>query len=64
MMESSSHGTDHCSQQACGILALMEKFQTYFGQKFSVFVFGITRQLSVTLQGVNINANDFFTAVI
>ena len=32
---------------ASGILALMEKFQTYFGLKLSVLVFDITEQFSV-----------------
>ena len=41
----------------------MEKFQTYFCLKLSVLVFGITKQLSVILQGVNTNANDCFAAV-
>ena len=31
------------------MLALMEKFQTYFDLKLSVLVVGITKQLSVTL---------------
>ena len=43
------------------MLALIEKFQTYFGLEVSVF--DITEQLSVTLQGVNTNANDCFAAV-
>ena len=63
MMESSSHGTDDHSPQAGGMLALMEKFQTDFGLKLAVLVFGITEHSSVTLQGVNTNANHCFAAV-
>ena len=44
-MESFSHGTDDCSQRGSGMLALTEKFQTYFGLKLHVLVFGITEQL-------------------
>ena len=59
----SSHGTDNCSGPASGILALMEKFQTYLDLKLSVLVFDITEQLSVILQGVDTNANDCFAAI-
>ena len=49
-MEVSSHGTDDCSRRASGLLvvdivALKEKFQTYFGLKLSVLNFSITEQL-------------------
>ena len=46
-MESSLHGTDDCSRQASGMLALMEIFQTYFCLKLSVLDFGVTEQLSL-----------------
>ena len=49
-MEAASHGTDDCSRQANGILALMDCFSTYFGLKFSVLLFGITEQMSIHLQ--------------
>ena len=62
-MDASSHGTGDCSRRASGILALMEKFQTYFGLKLSVLIFSIAEQLTVTLQGVNTNVNDCFVAV-
>ena len=45
------------------MLVLKERFQTYFCFKLSVLVFGITEQLSVTLQRVNTNPNDSFSAV-
>ena len=53
-MEASSHGTEY---------ALMEQVSPYFGLKLSVLVFSITEQFSVTLQGVNTNANDCLVAV-
>ena len=62
-MESSSHGTDDCSQGASGILAFMEKISHLSYLKLFVLVFGISKQLSVTLQGVNTNANGCFAAV-
>ena len=39
-MEKSSHGTDDCSRRAGGVLALMERFSTYFGLKLSILIFG------------------------
>ena len=62
-MEKSSHGTDDCSRRAGGVLALMERFSTYFGLKLSILIFGITEQLSVALQGVNTTVNDSYHAV-
>ena len=59
----SSHGTDDCSRRAAGVLALMDKFSTYFGLKLSVFIFSIIEQLSTTLQGRNTNVGDCFMAV-
>ena len=38
------------SHKALGLLALMERFSTYFGLKLSVLVFGATEQFSATLQ--------------
>ena len=49
-MEMSSHGSDDCSRRANGILALMERFSTYFGLKFSILMFSITEQMSIHLQ--------------
>ncbi len=63
METASHHGSDDCSRRASGIFALMEKFKTYFGLKLSVFIFSITENLSVTLQGVDTNVDDCFTAV-
>ena len=52
-MEVSSHGTDDCSRRAGGIVAIMDKFSTYFGLKLSILIFSMIEQLSVTLQGIN-----------
>ena len=49
-MEVSSHGSDDCSRRANGILALMERFATYFGLKLSILIFSITEQMSIHLQ--------------
>ena len=62
-MEEASNGTDDCSRRASGVAALMEKFSTYFGVKVSIHLFGITEQLSSTLQGGEINVDDSFLAV-
>ena len=62
-MATSSHGTDDCSSRAAGVLALIDKFSTYFRLKLSVFIFDIIEQLSTTLQGKNSNVEDCFMAV-
>lgn len=62
-MQEASVGSDDCSRRASGVAALMEKFQTFFGLKLSVLLFGITEQLSTTLQGREINVDDSFMAV-
>lgn len=49
-MEASSHGSDDCSRRANGMLALMDRFLTYFGLKFSILVFSIIEQMSIHLQ--------------
>ena len=35
-MEVASHGTDDCSRRTNGVLALMDKFSTYYGLKISI----------------------------
>lgn len=52
-MEVSSHGTDDCSRRAGGVLAVMDRFSTYFGLKLSLFIFSMIEQLSVTLQSID-----------
>ena len=49
-MEMSSHGSNDCSRRANGVMALMERFSTYFGLTFSILLFSITEQMSVHLQ--------------
>ena len=58
-----SDGSDACSRRASGVAILMEKFQTFFGLKLSVLLYGITEQLSTTLQGREINVDDSFMTV-
>lgn len=62
-MEASSHGSDDCLIRCSGMIALMEKFNTYFGLELSFLVFSITEQLSVTLQCIDTNAYDCFVSV-
>ena len=57
-MEVSSHGTNDCSRCAGGILAIMDKFSTYFGVGLSIVIFSMIEQLSVTLQGISTTANN------
>ena len=45
------------------MIALMEKFNTYFGLELAFLIFRITEQLSVTLQNIDTNANDCYVAV-
>ena len=60
-MEVASHGTDDC---AGGVIAIMDKFSTYIGLKFSpVLIFSMIEQLSVTLQVVITTINDCYSAV-
>ena len=44
------------SRKPLGLLALMEKFSTYYGLKLSFLVFSATEQLSKTLQSSSITA--------
>ena len=46
------------SRKATGLLALMEKFTTFFGLKLSFLVFSATEQLSRTLQRSDITAQE------
>ena len=45
------------------MIALMDKFNTYFGLELASLIFSITEQLSITHQAVNTNANDCYCAV-
>ena len=51
------------STKASGLLAIMDKFQTYFGLKLALFIFGATEQLSATLQYKDFNAQEVSLAV-
>ena len=46
------------SRKATGLLALMERFTTFFGLKLSFLVFSATEQLSRTLQRSDITAQE------
>ena len=58
-------------EEACGeashkslyILAIMERFNTFFGLKLSFIIFSAMEQLSKTLQYKNINVQEVLTAV-
>lgn len=62
-MEISSHGTDDCSRRANGMIALMDRFSTYFGLKFSTLLFSITEQMSIHLQGKDTKVQDGYMLV-
>ena len=51
------------SRKASGLLALMERFSTYYGLKLSFLVFSATEQLSKTLQSSSITAQEAYMAV-
>ena len=51
------------SRKASGLLALMEKFSTYYGLKLSFLVFSATEQLSKALQSSSITAHEAYMAV-
>ena len=46
-----------------GLSAVMEKFATYFGLKLSFLECSATKQLSVTIQGHTVNAQEATSAV-
>ena len=50
--------------KASGLRKVMEKVSMFFGLKLAFMVFGATEQLSVTLQGRNVNAQDAASAVL
>ena len=62
-IDAASYGTDDCSRRAGGVLAMMDKLSIYFGLKLSFFLFSISEQLSITLQGKSITVDDCFMAV-
>uniref|UniRef100_A0A1X7UPW5 Uncharacterized protein n=1 Tax=Amphimedon queenslandica TaxID=400682 RepID=A0A1X7UPW5_AMPQE len=58
-------GNSRCesSSKAVGIIALMDRFSSYFGLKLALLVFSATEQVSVTLQHHDINAQEALAAV-
>ena len=59
-------GEESCGEvnhKSLGILAIMERFTTYFGLKLSFLIFSAMEQLSKTLQYKDINAQDVSTAL-
>lgn len=48
---------DDYGRRANGLLAQLERFQTYFRLKLSYLVFSASEQTSTTLQGKNITAS-------
>ena len=62
-MQVSSHGSDDCSRRANGIMALMERFSTYFGLKLSILIFSITKQMSIHLQSKERSVEDGYFLV-
>ena len=59
-------GEESCgeaSHKSLGVLAIMERFTTYFGLKLSFLIFSAMEQLSKTLQYKDINAQEVTTAV-
>ena len=58
-------GNSRCeaSSRAVGIMALMDRFSTFFGLKLAYLVFSATEQVSTTLQYKDINVQEALTAV-
>lgn len=63
MKEFSEESHDECGQKAAGILAMLEKFNTYFGLRLSYLIFCPTQQLSKTLQTTDTILQDAQSAV-
>ena len=62
-MEAASQGTDDCSRRANGMLALMDRFSTFFGLKFSILLFSITEQMLIHLQNKDTTVEDGYHIV-
>ncbi|XP_029448223.1 zinc finger MYM-type protein 1-like isoform X2 [Rhinatrema bivittatum] len=54
---------DEYGRRACAILAMLEKFSTFYGLRLSYLVFSATEQLAKTLQTVNTTLQDAKKAV-
>lgn len=63
-MEQISDGTcGETSSRALGLLSLMNKFALFFGLRMSLLVFSASEQLSLSLQGYDITAQQAMMAV-
>ena len=58
----SSESHDDYGRRANGILAQLERFDTYFGLKLSHLVFSATEQTSIALQGKSTTVQEALTA--
>ena len=58
-------GNSRCelSSKAVGIIALMDRFSSYFGLKLALFVFSATEQVSITLQHHDSNTQEALATV-
>lgn len=62
-LEQISDGTcGEASSRALGLLSLMDKFASFFGLRMSLLVFSASEQLSLTLQGHDIHAQQAMLA--
>lgn len=59
----SSSGSDEGSRKAGGLIALMDKFSTYFGMRLASLIFGKTEILATSLQTVRSSVEDAIKAV-
>lgn len=62
-LEKIGEACGEASRKFLDVLAIMEKFTTFFGLKLSFLIFSAMEQLSKTLQYKNINAQEVSTAV-
>ena len=58
----SNESHDDYGRRANGILAQLERFDTYFGLKLSNLVFSATEQTSIALQGKSTTIQEALTA--
>ena len=56
VISSDSTSTSEASTKATGLIAVLEKFSTFFGLKLAYLVFVATEQLATTLQAKDMNA--------
>ena len=61
-LEIVGQGTDEYARKANGLISLMEKFGTFFGISLCILIFEPAEQVSITLQGKSITAEDAWQA--